>query len=252
MSGPESLRAAGRALLHWQRRQEVNTNNLANVETAGFRAQRVFSRVMDGGVPTVGTSVDPTRGDLRKTESPLDLALASQGHFVVQSPEGERPVRSGSFTLDGDGQIVDPRGWPLLGESGPLVLPPGPVEIDSRGGVTVNGDLIGRIRVVSDRAPSEGSRSGAGGDSGDGVALAGTGPGGFAMSLVDGAGEVGDPVPEELIDVRQGFLEGSNVSALDSLIEMTTIQRSYEAVQNSVRTLDSVMETVANRLGRVQ
>ena len=72
------------------------------------------------------------------------------------------------------------------------------------------------------------------------------------MSLVDGAGEVGDPVPEELIDVRQGFLEGSNVSALDSLIEMTTIQRSYEAVQNSVRTLDSVMETVANRLGRVQ
>ena len=248
MSGPESLRAAGRALLHWQRRQEVNTNNLANVETAGFRAQRVFSRVMEGGVPAVGTSVDPTRGDLRKTESPLDLALAGRGHFVVQSPEGERPVRSGSFTLDGDGQIVDQRGWPLLGESGPLVLPPGPVEIDSRGGVTVNGDLIGRIRVVSDRTPSgEGD-----GETGDGGAMRGAGPAGFAASLVDGAGEVGDPVPEELIDVRQGFLEGSNVSALDSLIEMTTIQRSYEAVQNSVRTLDSVMDTVANRLGRVQ
>jgi len=59
-------------------------------------------------------------------------------------------------------------------------------------------------------------------------------------------------IPEAAVRVRQGFLEGSNVNALDSLIEMTTIQRSFEAVQRSVTTIDSMMETISNRLGRVE
>lgn len=275
MSGPDSLRAAGHALLHWQRRQEVNTNNLANVETPGFRGRRVFSEVLSGGLPTIGTSVDPTRGDLRRTDAPLDLALAGDGHFVVQTPMGEKAVRSGSFTLDGEGQIVDADGSPLLGDSGPLLLPPGPVEIDARGGVTVAGERVGRLRIVSG-VPAGERRAGntaAGGSVTPGeeagetemmmrVADPGTDgtrgdtsrPGGFEgflPGLVDGSEQIGEPLPEDLIDVRQGYLEGSNVSALDSLIEMTTIQRSYEAVQNSVRAIDSVMETVSNRLGRM-
>lgn len=272
MNGPDSLRAAGRALLHWQRRQEVNTNNLANVETPGFRAQRVFSEVLAGGLPTVGTAVDPTRGDLRRTEAPLDLALGGDGRFVVQTPMGEKAVRSGSFSLDGEGRIVDANGWPLMGENGALLLPPGPVEIDSRGGVTVDGERVGRLRIVSERRGSDGARGTDASSSGatrqgDTTGLEGStptddgtqpataqGPGGlgFAPGLSDGSGDVGDPMPEELVDVRQGYLEGSNVSALNALIEMTTIQRSYEAVQNSVRAIDSVMETVSNRLGRVE
>jgi flagellar basal body rod protein FlgG len=263
MSGPGSLRAAGHALLHWQRRQEVNTNNLANAETPGFRGQRVFSEVLQGGLPTIGTAVDPTRGDLRRTGAPLDLALGGDGHFVVQTPTGEKAVRSGSFTLDADGQIVDANGWPLLGDSGALLLPPGPVEIDTRGGVTVAGERVGRLRIVS------GSPAAA---SGRGVAVSGQRPRGegvgqadagadlareedslgFMPGLVDGGANVGDAMPEELVEVRQGYLESSNVSALNSLIEMTTIQRSYEAVQSSVRAIDSVMETVSNRLGRVE
>ncbi len=244
MSGPPSLRAAGHALMYWQRRQEVNANNLANVETAGFRAERIFSEVLPGGIPAIGTVTDTRAGELRETTGPLDLALQGTGHFAVETSEGTKLVRSGSFTLDADGRVVDANGNALLGTSGPLVLPPGPVEIDATGVVTVAGERVGRLRVVrADAAQEAGAVDGAApisatrGSLRDGV-------------LVDEASLT--EVPPEAVLVRQGFLEGSNVNALDSLIEMTTIQRSFEAVQRSVTTIDSMMETVANRLGRVE
>lgn len=241
MSGPESLRAAGRALVYWQQRQEVNAHNLSNVETPGFRARRVFAEMLEGGLPRLGTVEDRRSGELRQTGSPLDLALAGDGSFVVQTDAGDQLVRSGSFTLDESGQIVDAHGQPLLGEGGPIVLPPGPVEIDARGRVSVAGELIGRLRVVRQASDLEGN----GGTAGDGGFTAGP-----ARSS-DGVART-EALAEEEVMIRQGYLEGSNVSALDSLIEMTTIQRSFEAVQNSVQAIDSIMETVANRLGRLE
>ncbi|MEQ1856943.1 MAG: flagellar hook basal-body protein [Longimicrobiales bacterium] len=243
MSGPDSLRAAGHALVYWHQRQEVNAHNLANVETAGFRGRRVFAEMLAGGLPQLGTAVDPRSGDLRQTGSPLDLALVGEGHFVVQGDTGgEQLVRSGSFTMDESGRVVDAHGRSLLGEGGPLLLPPGPVEIDARGRITVAGEEVGRLRVVREAAGA--------------TELPATDPvaedgGGTSAARTPAAVASGETLGEEDVRVRQGYLEGSNVSALDALIEMTTIQRSFEAVQNSVRALDSVMETVANRVGRV-
>lgn len=213
MSGPESLRAAGRALEHWQLRQQVAAHNLANAETPGYRARRVFSEVLSDGVPRVGTRDDPRNGALRETGAPLDLALLGPGAFVVRSGDREELVRSGSFMLDSTGRIVDAQQRVLLGEEGSMVLPPGPVHVDARGGVHVGGELVGRLRIVSE------------------LGSAGT--------------SAGDVV------VRQGYLEESNVNVLDQLVELTLIQRSYEAVSNSVRTIDSVMDTIANRIGRL-
>jgi flagellar hook-basal body protein len=243
VSGPNSLRAAGHALVYWQRRQEVNSHNLANVETTGYQARRVFAELVEGGLPQLGTVVDRRGGDLRQTGGPLDLALVGDGHFVVQGAAGEQTVRSGSFTLDGLGQIVDEQGRPLMGEGGPLVLPPGPVEIDARGRVSVAGELVGRVRVVREARTAEGAAA----PSSQAEVPDPDGPRPAASSSSDL-----EPLGEEDVLVRQGYLEGSNVSALDSLIEMTTIQRSFEAVQNSVQAIDSVMETVANRLGRLE
>lgn len=259
--GPGGLRAAGHALLYWQRRQEINAHNLANAETAGFQARRVFAEVLEGGVPSVGIRVDGRAGALTKTGAPLDLALAGEGSFVVRTAEGEEPVRSGSFSLDADGRVVDAAGNALLGVNGPLILPPGPVEIDARGTVTVAGEEVGRLRVVQGRLDGLGEvgrRFGLpGGDtSGDeGLAPPPVGDRAAAGSDVSAAAARSPGVrdmPGELGHVRQGFIEESNVSALDALIEMTTIQRSFEAVQTSVRTIDSVMETVSNRIGRVE
>ena len=245
MSGPPSLRAAGHALMYWQRRQEVNANNLANVETPGFRAQRVFSEVLNGGLPAIGTVTDVRAGELRETGGPLDLALQGEGRFVVETPNGPKLVRSGSFALDRDGQVVDADGYPLMGVNGPLVLPPGPVQIDQTGGVRVEGELVGRVRVV--RADERGAPTSAvGGGAQVSPALASGRDG--SIQNQDSLQDIG----RESVQIRQGYIEGSNVNALGALIEMTTIQRSFEAVQNTVRTIDSMMETVSNRLGRVE
>lgn len=243
MSGPPSLRAAGHALMYWQRRQEVNANNLANVETAGFRAERVFAEATAGGVPALGTVVDPRAGSLRETGGPLDLALEGPGRFVVETPEGAQLLRSGSFALDPDGRIVDDRGYPLMGVGGALVLPPGPVRIDNRGVVTVADEEVGRLRIVREVEVDRNDAARGGGVGGPGR--------GSPRDDTFAAMESLDEVPASQVTVRQGYMEGSNVSALESLIEMTTIQRSFEAVQNSVRAIDSMMDTVANRIGRV-
>ncbi len=244
MSGPDSLRAAGEALVYWNRRQEVNAHNLANVETAGFRGGRVFAEMLAGGLPRLGVTTDPRSGELRQTGSPLDLALAGEGRFVVQGDAGEQLVRSGSFTMDENGTIVDAHGRALLGEGGPLVLPPGPVEIDARGRISVAGEPIGRVRVVRDSAGTDAAAE-------PDPDATSPGEGGAQPARVGAPVSSSEALSEEQIRVRQGYLEGSNVSALDALVEMTTIQRSFEAVQNSVRALDSVLETVANRIGRV-
>jgi flagellar basal body rod protein FlgG len=201
----------------------VNANNLANTDTPGFKAQRVFGELMQGAIPSIGTAVDTRPGSLQETGAPLDLALIGEGLFLVDGPNGLEGVRSGSFSLDPDGRLIDSNGAPLLGEGGPIVVPPGPVVIDARGGVSVAGELVDRLRIVRSTDPV-------------------TGP-------LDPASI--EEVHQDTVSVRQGFLEDSNVTSLDALIEMTTIQRSFESVRNAVRAIDSMMDTAVNRIGRV-
>lgn len=229
--GPQSLRAAGLALSYWQRRAEVVTHNLANAETAGFRGQRVFTEMMADGVPRVGTRTDPRAGALRQTGAPLDLAQRGEGYFVVRSGEEESLVRTGSFTLDRDGRVVDPQGRELMGEGGPLILPEGPVEVDAQGRVMVAGVDVGRLRL---EMPDPAAVAGASGRSGQAALRS-----------------VGAEVPPESRMIRQGFLEDSNVQALESMVELGMVQRSFDSVQNSLRVLDQVLDTAVNRLGRV-
>ena len=229
--GPGSLRAAGQALGYWQRRAEVVTHNLANAETAGFRGQRVFTRMLADGVPRVGTHTDARPGALRQTGAPLDLAVRGDGWFVVRSDEGESLVRTGSFTLDRDGRVIDERGRELLADNGPLILPEGPVDIDATGQVRVAGVSVGRLRmerVASEDLEVDPLRGGRAGLPATGL-----------------------EVPLESRSVLQGHLEDSNVQALESMVELSVVQRSFDAVQNSVRVLDQILDTAVNRIGRV-
>jgi flagellar basal-body rod protein FlgF len=82
---------------YWERRQEVLANNLANANTDGFKAERVFARLMGDAMTAGDTRTDRTAGTLRQTHAPLDLALADDGFFVVETPDGERLTRGGSF-----------------------------------------------------------------------------------------------------------------------------------------------------------
>src|SRR5690606_7238775 len=140
---------AAHALHYYERRQEVLAHNLANADTAGFKAERVFAQLVGDALPAAATATDLSAGTLQVTGEPLDLALAGEGFFVVETAEGERLTRGGSFSLDADGRIVDANGNPLLGEGGPIVAAGGAVEVDGAGVVRVDGKEAGRLRIDS-------------------------------------------------------------------------------------------------------
>jgi flagellar basal body rod protein FlgG len=228
MPTTNGMGSAASALRYWERRQEVLANNLANVDTGGFKAQRVFARMLDDALPVADTATDRSAGALRPTGEPLDLALAADDvFFVIDTPTGERYSRGGAFRLDEAGQIVDAAGNLLLSEGGPISVARGKVEVDSAGRVRVDGSDAGRLRL--ERVP-QGARL---------EHDAGT------LFVPGGAGE---PVDAEI--VRQGFVEESNVSAIESMVDMIAVQRAYTAVQKTVVALDEVRRTIANDLGK--
>lgn len=217
------------ALHYWERRQEIAAHNLANADTTGFKAERVFARLIGDAIPVADTSTDRRVGTLKPTEAPLDLALADGAFFVVETPAGERLSRGGSFTLDPEGRIVDARGNFLLAENGPITPGPGTIEIDGAGVIKVEGKEIGQLRVE-------------------------TVPEGANLTHEEGTllvpGEDRQVQDPEERKVRQGFLEESNVSTIGSLVDMISIQRNYAAVQRAMVTLDEIRGTISNDLAR--
>ncbi len=222
--------SAASALRYWERRQEVAAHNLANVSTDGFKGQRVFARMIDDALPVADTATDLRPGTLKPTGSPLDFALDGPGFLVVDTANGERWSRGGSFRLDEMGQVVDATGNALMGEDGPVVLPEGAsVAVDREGVLRVDGREVARLRLET--AP----------------------PG---ARLEHEAGTLFVPpmgrAPADTAErqVRQGFLEESNVGTVGSLVDMISVQRAYAAVQKTVTTLDSVRQTISNEIGK--
>lgn len=225
---PQGIGPSVHALRYWERRQEVVANNLANASTAGFRGDRVFARLMEGGGPVAVAATDTRAGTVTPTGRPLDVALDGGAFLVVSTGAGDRYVRGGSFTLDPRGLLVTGEGHPVLSETGPLTLPPGQVVIHPAGEVTVDGAPVGRLRV--ERASAPPVREG-------------------ANTWVP----QGPPAqqPGEDVRIRSGHLEESNVDPVSALVEMIEIQRAYGAVHRSLQAADEVMQTITSELGRV-
>lgn len=228
---PPGLRRAGEAMRYLERRQEAVAHNLANASTPGFRGERVFARVLEGVTPEAHAATDRRGGAMSATGRPLDLALGPEGFLVVETADGERWVRGGSFTLDPDGRVTDEGGNPLQGEGGALVLPPGQIEIRDNGEVLVDGERVDRLRMEAPLLEGTLQRENAG------------------RFVPPEAAERTTP-PE--LRVRAGYLEESNVEPVGTMVEMMTIQRNYTTLQRSIQVMDGVLGTIANELGRVE
>jgi flagellar basal body rod protein FlgG len=226
---PYGLYTAAHALRYWENRQQVTAHNLANLETRGFKSERVFARLLEDTYVAAETATDYSPGSLTPTGGALDLALDGPGFFVVDTPEGERLLRGGALRLDEGGRIVDPSGYPILGERGPVEVPPGQLEIDAAGIVRVEGREVARLRVEM-VAP--------------GTQLARDPAGRFVP------GEVRTELPTAERRVRQGYLEESNVNAIESMVDLINVQRSFASVQKSVVVIDGVLDTIVNQIGR--
>ncbi|TFW29702.1 flagellar basal body rod protein FlgF [Massilia horti] len=225
---------------HTLRAQQVHANNLANMETAGFRAnlELASSQALGGygydDVHLARTQADgiATRaGSVRETGRPLDVALNGNGYLALQYGNGEAYTRAGAIDIDANGALTV-HGHPLLGEGGPIVLPQHTaVEIATDGTISIQApgatlmQVVDRLRMVGGTA-SELTKNEAG--------------------LV--VSRSGDPLPlDPDLTVRARALEGSNVSAVEEMVATMTLNRSFEIQMKLLKASDSMNE-VGNRL----
>lgn len=188
----------------------------------------------EAAVPTLRSQVtsDARPGTLKLTGQSLDVALVGNGYFEVMTESGPAYTRSGSFRLDGQGKLVTAQGHAVMGNSGEIVLKTASPTIDASGAIhastSPDTQPLGRLRIVEFEAGTRLERLG--------------------DNLVAGNAGV-KPLAEEAIQVRQGFLENSNVS---STYEMTTLiqtMRHFESMQKVVQSYDDMLGNAIRKLG---
>jgi flagellar basal-body rod protein FlgF len=222
------------------RAQQVHANNLANMETAGFRANLELASTQalggfgydDRHLATVQADAISTRqGSVRETGRALDVAISGNGYLALQYGAGEAYTRAGAIDIDANGAL-SVHGHPLLGEGGPIVLPQHTaVEIAADGTISVQASgsstlqVVDRLRLVNAEA-RELTKNEAG-----------------LIVARGGAALAQDPN----VTLRARALEGSNVSAIEEMVATMTLNRSFEMQMKLLKASDSMNE-VGNRL----
>lgn len=257
-----SLWTAATGMVAQQLNIDVISNNLANVNTIGFKKSRAEfedliyqdlkiagSPTEDGGqIPTgmqVGMGVKPTtvhkffsQGDFMNTDNPLDLVIQGDGFFQVDMNGEEAYTRAGAFKLDNEGRVVTAGGYPLQPE---FVVPleTKNVVVSENGHMAAldkNGDELASVDI-----PLYTFINPAG--------LNSIGKNLYRTTEASGDPTEGVPGEENVGTVAQGFLEMSNVEIVDEMVQMIVGQRAYEINSKAVTTSDQMLQTV-NQLKR--
>jgi len=240
---------------------DVIANNLANVNTVGFKKSRVdFQDVMyqtlraagsasarGVQVPTgtqVGLGTRPvatqkmfSQGDFTQTGNPLDIVIEGQGFFQVQRPDGTIGyTRDGSLKLDSQGRMVTSDGYVLQPE---LTIPAGTTNTSIGSDGTVSATMpgqaapqeVGQIQIARFINPA---------------GLANAGRNLFLQTAASGDPETGTPGLNGLGTIAQGFVEMSNVKVVEEMVNMIVAQRAYEINSKSIQTADQMLELADN------
>lgn len=251
-------------MLVQQHRLDVISNNLANVTTPGYRADRTVTRAFPdmalyrvddgassgpgGGRPAPlgrlgtgaymeGTVFSLEEGPVQATGNPLDAAIVGDGFFLVETPMGLRLTRDGGFTIDGEGRLVTRDGHPVLDRDGqPIVAvepgqPAGPAYMDGGARLWVGDQQVAELAVVSVDNPALLRKEG-----------------GNRFAPTDGSG------PLFALDnprVEPGHREGSNVGAVTEMVRIISAFRAYEAAQRTVQAHDDLLDRAVNEVGRL-
>jgi len=214
--------------------------DIANAGTAGYKSQRSSDAEADRpqfesmlasaiDVTTGSQRLDTRPGTITPTGRDLDFALEGNGFFSVQAPAGVRYTRNGHFGVRADGSLITEDGYPVLGTNGPLKLGPGKVSVDSSGVVRAGEATAGQLAIVSFDDPGAMTREGA--------------------SLLRADNQAPKPVAQPT--VYGGTLEQSNASIVDRIAEMTSVSRSFEALQKAVSlVMNDIDGRAIDTLGR--
>lgn len=231
-------------------RLDVIANNLANLNTVGFKAQRLaarqqqFSETLASSLPNIsaqaqgdftqtpavmqdGIYTDFSPGPISETGNPLHVALSKPNQFfVVTTPQGEAYTRAGNFSLNAEGTLVTADGLEVQGDGGAITLPPGEVSITSNGSVVVNKEVVARLRVAEIEDTKQLQRI-------EGVR--------FILRNAQA-----NTVPAEVVPRS---IEMANINPVQAMVDMINANRAFEAYSKSARTIDD-LNTEALRVSR--
>lgn len=249
----DALYISATGLRSQQEQIDVISNNVANMQTPGFKKSRVNFAEMTGdpsatlatGVPQFnggGAQILSTRaifseGELRQTLNATDLAIEGSGFFELESAAGEKVyTRAGQFRIDGEGYLVNANGMRLAQG---LQIPPDAVDLR----VSPAGEVTARLGNAVERT-SLGELELATFPSAD--ALASVGQNTFAPTEASGAASFGRPGESGFGQVHQGFLEMANVDLVDEMTSLVMAQRAYQLNARVLQAADQVLETINN------
>lgn len=213
------------------------TNNLANASTIGFKEEYLRSisennllNQQDNQVASESPSINLSQGMIQQTGNALDVALDGEGFFAIQSKDGELYTRKGNFHLNKNGEIVTSAGEPVLGDRGSIVAKGKSIQIDQQGSITVDGGLVGKLKIVTFDQPK--------------------------MLVRAGNGVFSAP-PEAGVKVKQdpqlvsNSVELSNVNAVQQMVTMIEIQRTMETYQKLIQTITEQDRISTSRVGKL-
>jgi len=240
-----------------ERSLQVFANNIANVNTAGFKQDQqgfraIMAKRVPGPMPVPGVQSiahhivavpggPPARvfaaphvsrttfesGRTRITSNPLDIAIQGDGFFEVKTPHGLRYTRNGMFSLDNQRRLITNSGFPVMGTKGEIKVPPGVIHINGLGEMQVDGKSVGTIKVLEFPEKEMPTKSE------DGL-------------FAGGKGKVmAHPT------LHPGHVEESNVNSLGEMVKMIQGMRTYESAQKMIQTIDRMAEVAIQDVGRV-
>ena len=268
-----------------QHRMDALANNLANVDLTGYKRdtsvhkafpEMLIRRFNDDGVhqfpigsvdsaPIVGklgTGVEYNesytvfeQGALKETSNPFDLALDGDGFFSIQTNQGERYTRNGTFILGKEGYLLTKEGYKVLGENGPIQIKLNNFTIDKQGRIFQNGELSENPRRMvsmneNDWADTELV------DNLKIVRFEGNGnrflkkQGSSLWTDTPESGAAFMTESDSRPKVLQGFLEASNVNPVREMVNMIEVNRAYEANQKVITSQDSLLNKLINQAAR--
>ena len=255
----EAMYTATSGALAYQMRLEILANNLANINTIGFKEDRTIFRsyLPDPVDPTgqdiqetlinneivspyllsntlvvfEGTEIDFSSGHLKHTGNPLNLALEGNGFFTIETPEGVQYTRNGNFALNGEGLLVTQEGLTVLGEGGEIKIDGEDFLVDKEGNISVDGKQVDTLRIVDFAEPRSLEKVG--------------------NSLFASVNPTPSEITAEGFTVNQGFLELSNVEPIRVMTEMLEVLRGYESYQKVIQSVDEVTSKAIDEVGQV-
>lgn len=265
------LYAAAAGALVAQMDTDTIANNLANVNTAGFKRTLMqiqstdtmpIYRVQTDPGTTVGTSVpgqsvmsyvgqlgfgsyvydtpaDFAQGSMQQTGAPLDLAISGPGFFTVATQNGIRYTRDGSFVRNAQGQLATQNGDLVLGQNGPITIPDGKMSISPTGQIVVvdpaapssNGVIVGNLRLT---------------EFGN---LTGLRPEGSNLFVDSG---VSSPANATQSSISQGYIETGNANVIKSMVGLITSQQWFNANVKMIQAQDSLNNLAITSVGQNQ